>query len=388
MKKITVGLFNDSFMPMMDGVVMVVDNYARRLSKFCNVIVFVPKYSKNFDDTKLPYKVIRCKSIKIPFLDYSMPLPMLDRQFKKEVKKYDLDIIHIHSPFTMGTFALKLAKKNNIPVLGTMHSQFKQDFKRALKKDFLANILTKKIVKVFDKCTKCYAVNSGMADLYYNDYGVKEKPLVLNNATEMTYVKNKKKSINRINKLHNINESDKVFLFVGRINKLKNIMFIVDALSILNKKELNYNYKMLFVGQGGDIKYLEHYIKKRNMQDNIILCGGVSDRKLLTDYYVRSDLFLFPSLYDASSIVQIEAASQKVPTVFLKGSKTSSDIIDKRNGFIAKNKRDFANVIDMAMNDEKLYKTVSENCYKEVYQNWDNVVKDVYYKYLDYIEKR
>ena len=50
MNKITVGLFNDSFMPMMDGVVMVVDNYAKRLSKFCNVVVFVPKYHKDFDD--------------------------------------------------------------------------------------------------------------------------------------------------------------------------------------------------------------------------------------------------------------------------------------------------------------------------------------------------
>ena len=33
MKKITIGLFNDSFPPMTDGVGMVVDNYARRLSK-------------------------------------------------------------------------------------------------------------------------------------------------------------------------------------------------------------------------------------------------------------------------------------------------------------------------------------------------------------------
>ena len=37
MKKITIGIFNDSFYPMIDGVVMVVDNYAKRLSKYANV---------------------------------------------------------------------------------------------------------------------------------------------------------------------------------------------------------------------------------------------------------------------------------------------------------------------------------------------------------------
>ena len=37
----------------------------------------------------------------------------------------------------------------------------------------------------------------------------------------------------------------------------------------------------------------------------------VKDRELLASIYARADLFLFPSLYDASSIVQIDAALQK-----------------------------------------------------------------------------
>ena len=46
-KKITIGLFGDSFFPMADGVIMVMDNYARRLCKYANVIVFVPEYLTN-----------------------------------------------------------------------------------------------------------------------------------------------------------------------------------------------------------------------------------------------------------------------------------------------------------------------------------------------------
>ena len=388
MKKITVGLFNDSFPPMIDGVGVVVDNYARRLQKKCNVVVFVPKYKGNYNDDLLPYKVVRCRSIKIPFLDYSLPIPLFDPKFRKEVRNSNLDIIHIHSPFTLGKYGVKVGKSKKIPVLGTMHSQFRQDFLRAVKFKWLANIITRRIVRVFDKCSQCFAVNSGMADLFYYEYGVKRLPEVLSNATEMKYCEKKDEACRRINLLHNISSDDKVFLFVGRINKLKNIFFIVDGLELLNKKKLLYNYKMLFVGTGQDYYELEKYIHKKKMDSNIILCGNVDDRKLLRDYYVRSDLFLFPSLYDASSIVQIEAASQKVPTVFLKNSKTSSDITDRVNGFIVSNEKEFADIIDMVMNDKELYKKVSEACYRDVYKNWDNQVEEIYNIYLEYISER
>jgi len=54
-KKLTIGLFNDSFYPFTDGVVKVLDNYARRLSEYANVIVFVPSYANaKYDDSKFP----------------------------------------------------------------------------------------------------------------------------------------------------------------------------------------------------------------------------------------------------------------------------------------------------------------------------------------------
>ena len=41
MKK--VGLFIDTWYPMVDGVIKVVDNYARRLVNYCEVVVFCPE---------------------------------------------------------------------------------------------------------------------------------------------------------------------------------------------------------------------------------------------------------------------------------------------------------------------------------------------------------
>lgn len=390
MKKLTIGLFNDSFFPMADGVIMVVDNYARVLSEYANVIVFVPRYTgKEYDDSRFPYKVVRCHSLKVPFLDYSLPIPKLDRKFEKELDKYKLDIVHIHSPFTMGEVGLKYAKKHHIPCIATMHSQFKQDFEKAVKSEFLAKKLNDKLIKLFNKCDECWAVNKEVARIYYEEYKYKCMPRVMNNATEMEPVADVKKAHEFINKRYNIKKDEKVFLFVGRINTLKNILFIADCLKAVKEKAPKLKFKMLYVGAGQDEEKLMDKIAECHLENDAILCGKVTNRKELAYYYSRADLFLFPSVYDASSIVQIEAASQKTPAVFLKNTATAATVTDNVNGFLSDyTVGAYSDKIIEVMNNKELYEKVSQNAYIDLYKTWKQMVDKAYELYKEFIEKK
>ncbi|MDO4963563.1 MAG: glycosyltransferase [bacterium] len=386
--KITIGFFNDSFYPMTDGVIMVMDNYAKVLCKSCNVIVFCPKYKKDFDDTKLPYKVVRCKSIKIPFLDYSLPLPIFDKNYRKMLKNSNLDIVHIHSPFTIGSSGLKYSKKHNVPCVATMHSQFKQDFKRAVKFNFFATILNNKLIRFFNKCDRCFAVTDETARIFYEDYKYKCLPEVLENATEMMPVEDSSYAISYINKKHNIEDDEIVFLFVGRINILKNILFIIDSLKLLKEKRTNLKFKMLFVGEGQDETVLKEHITNLSLDNYVILCGKVTDRTILSYYYKRTDLLLFPSKYDTSSLVRIEAASQSTPGLFLKGTSTGCTITDNKNGFLSEDSvEDYSNKIIEILENKELYDKVSAGAFKDLYISWDDVVAIAYKNYLDLIKK-
>ena len=121
----------------------------------------------------------------------------------------------------------------------------------------------------------------------------------------------------------------------------------------------------------------------------IIMCGKISDRLALANFYSRSDLFLFPSLYDASSIVQIEAASQKLPTLFIEGAATTATVTNNVNGFIVPNDiSEYANAIIKISNDNKLRKRVGENAFHDLYKNWDDRINEVEKAYLDLIEKK
>ena len=387
-KRLSIGLFNDSFFPLMDGVLMVVDNYARRMSKENDVTVFVPREGKKFDDSAFPYKVVRCLCVKLPLTDYYLPLPWIDFKFSREIRKANLDVVHLHSPFAMGRVALSYAKKHSIPVIGSMHSQFRLDFERTLKSEKVSDGLTKSIISVFDKCDECWAVNSEVARIYYEDYHCRDYPQVANNATDMLPVSDPAASRARIRAMHGLAEDEVIFLFVGRINKLKNVFFLADSVKRL-KETGPFPFRMLFVGSGQDEDDLRHYVRKLGVEDKVTFCGKVTDRALLADYYAAADLFLFPSLYDASSIVQIEAASQSTPAVFIRGAATAATVTDGVNGFLADNDAEkFADEVASIVSDRKRLAEVGANAFRDIYVNWDDCVDGVLKKYRTLIAKK
>ncbi|MBO7508565.1 MAG: glycosyltransferase, partial [Clostridia bacterium] len=225
-KKLNIGLFLDTYYPMIDGVISVVDNYAKRLVKYANVTVFTiaprdKKYKDNF-----PYKVVRSQKLDIPALDYDLAMPGLDSKFQKELKNSHLDIVHIHSPFSIGKIGLNYAKKHKIPCVATNHSQFKQDFFKATQSPAITDMLLKSIMNVFNACDENWSVNKEVANVY-DEYGLKKHAKVVNNATDMELLTDKS-FLQELRKKHNIKDDDKVFLFVGRLTLLKNIFFILD----------------------------------------------------------------------------------------------------------------------------------------------------------------
>jgi glycosyltransferase involved in cell wall biosynthesis len=164
-------------------------------------------------------------------------------------------------------------------------------------------------------------------------------------------------------------------------------MFTVDVLNIL--KQRGFKFKMLFVGTGPDVDMLKDKLDELKLTNDVIICGQITDRETLKAIYNRADLFIFPSLFDASSLVQVEAASQKTPTIFIERAVTANTITNNFNGFTAPNDTTlFANRIEEIFHNKELYSKVCENAYSKLYRTWDNIAKETYSLYLDLINER
>ena len=378
-----VGLFIDTWYPMVDGVIKVVDNYARRLLNYCDVVVFCPEArgTDYKDDASLPYKVVRCSSLPMIKYDYNIPTPALDPVFEAKLLTSGIDVVHIHSPFAVGLAGLLFARVHRIPVVATLHSQYRQDFEGALRFKPALDTVMASIMGVFNACDECWAVNAGIKELYEKEYGLTAPCKVRLNATDHKPVADKAEAARTVNETYGVPADATVFLFVGRINFLKNIDFTVRALAKAKAMGLK-NFRMLFVGRGQDEEKLAAVVKEQGLEKEVIMCGLVSGSEMLENLYSRAKLFLFPSLYDANSLVQIEAACQGTPTVFIEGARTAATVKAGVNGYISPaDEESYARTIMDIMADPEGYARVSEAAQKELYINWDDVVREVYDDY-------
>ncbi|MCR5758891.1 MAG: glycosyltransferase [Bacteroidales bacterium] len=383
-----VGMFIDTWYPMVDGVIKVVDNYASRLVKYCDVTVFCPSVAGavKAEDESRPYRIVRCGSVPIINLDYSIPAAMLDPTFTVELSASNLDIIHIHSPFSVGLAGVMHAKLHNKPAVATLHSQYRQDFERALSLKPAVDFAMSGVMRVFNSCNECWAVNAGIKDLYVNGYGLTAPCSVQLNATDHEPVKDRAAAARLVDETYGIPSGATVLLFVGRLNFLKKIDFIVRSLAIAKQKGLS-NFRMLFVGQGQDADRLAALVKEQGLENEVIMCGLVRERTMLEALYSRAKLFLFPSLYDANSLVQIEAACQGTPTLFLHGARTGATVTENVNGYFSDDSEEcYADKILEILADPAQYEKVSSAARKDLYISWDDVVKQVYDRYLTFID--
>jgi len=384
-----VGLFIDTWYPMVDGVIKVVDNYARRLVQYCEVVVFCPE-AKGFDlneDAKLPYQVVRCSSLPLIMSDYDLPTPVMDPRFEAQLIKSGIDIVHIHSPFSVGLAGVLYAKIHKLPVVATLHSQYKQDFEKTLKLKLTMDIAMDTIMRVFNACDECWAVNEGIKDLYVQEYGLTAPCKVRLNATDHHSVRDTVAAAQMVNETYGIPADATVFLFVGRINFIKNIDFTVRALAKAKAMGLK-NFRMLFAGKGQDEEKLVALVREQGLTEEVVMCG-LTDKVMLENLYSRAKLFLFPSLYDANSLVQIEAACQGTPTVFLEGARTAATVTHGVNGYVCPPDEDsYARMIMDIMDDSKAYRHISAAARRDLYLNWDDVVRDVYEDYCTFVEAK
>ena len=374
----------DCFYPNIDGPINVMVNIAQiaNENKWADVEILVPKYPKQYD--VLGVKVHRCKSAKSTE-GYRMSLPWFDRKIKKLIKNGGFDAIHVHSPFTLGKYVIKLAKKYNIPVCITVHTNYKSDFERKTKSKTIRKLLMNYIIKPINKCDYVMSVSNGAGQMV-KDFGCTHKKIhIIRNGTDMKPVQNIE-LCDEIVKKYNL-ENKFVFLSVGRVVENKNNQFSLRVLQML--KQHTSDFVFLIVGDGPYLENLKQLVKQYGLQDNVIFTGKIMDRQYLSCIYCCSDLFLFPSEIDTCGIVALEAAVNSLPSVMLENTCPSELIISGKNGLsLAKDEKVWATEIQNIMQNKQILKQMKKDVALSLYIPWEKIVKEYVDFYKNMINKQ
>ncbi len=384
----TIGLFNESFPPVVDGVSICVENYAQHLSELGhNVFVVTPEtYNNESENTPpLPYTLVRYPSLPVPFRKpYRFGTNLFSLTKLRELGKSEIALAHAHCPFSSGKLAKNLATRKKIPFVATFHSKFRYDFERVIPNRAIVDLIIKNIVSFFEEADEVWVPQEGVLETLYQ-YGYKGKqPVIMPNGDDLASRNDAKELRNELRNELGIPPQLPLFLFVGQQIREKNIPFILHSLQQLG----SFPYKMISIGEGYGLQEFREQAKTLGIADKVDFIGPIFDRNRLAAYYAAADLFLFPSYYDTWGLVFREAAAMETPSLLIANSTAAAAIKDGYNGYIAnESPLDYANKIRLILQDAQKLSETGLMAKRTLSESWKQVVKQVNERYQMLIEK-
>lgn len=371
-----IGQFSDTFMPIVDGVGRVVYNYADMLARAgheCYVVA--PMHDTGFRG-RLPFEIVDYSGMPlVTSPQYKVGIPILDRHYHDRISSVSLDIVHAHSPFIAGQEALRIARQQNIPIVGTFHSKYYDDFYSTTRSEVISSLGVKYVVDFYERCDEVWTVSNASAEVL-EDYGYHGSITVMPNGTE---TKTEPQNVTAA-----CTDGKPLLLYVGQIHRKKNIGRILEACALL--KRSGYDFSLVLAGQGPDSDGLKNEAALLGISERVTFTGHISDMSILDGLYKAASLFLFPSLYDTAGLVVREAAAMGTPSVAVRGSCAAEVIADGVNGLLCHDDGEsLFEAIKRGLDAPEFLAVLGENARKTIPLGWDKVIEKVQLRYLEII---
>ncbi|MDR1680673.1 MAG: glycosyltransferase [Prevotellaceae bacterium] len=380
-----IGLFNDSYPPIIDGVALTVQNYAHWLhvkrQPVCVVTVKTPEAAG--EETAFP--IYRYTSAPLPMRKpFRFGLPVVDIPFRRTIDAVPFALVHAHCPFSSGHVALRIARRLRIPLVATFHSKYRDDFARAVHSRSIAQWMVKQVIHFYEQADEVW-IPQPAVEATIRAYGYKGQVTVIGNGTDLSAAG---ADIDRLRQqareaLH-IPGHLPALLFIGQHIWEKNTRLIVDALALLD----DVPFRMFFIGTGYAARELQELTARYGLADKVSFLGVILDREQLKRYYAAADLFLFPSLYDNAPLVVREAAAMHTPALLLKDSTASEIIDDNHNGFLSAHSREaFAGRIRDLLKSPETLRQAGLHASGTIARSWESVADEVIDRYAHLIAR-
>jgi UDP-glucose:(heptosyl)LPS alpha-1,3-glucosyltransferase len=173
---------------------------------------------------------------------------------------------------------------------------------------------------------------------------------------------------------YGLNPEDIVVLFVGMNFEIKGLELLLRGIASVVSEESNeqHGLKLLVVGKGDQKRY-SVMAEKLGIGDRVVFAGVTRE---VEKYYLASDIFAMPSVYDTFGLVVLEAMVAGLP-VIISGNVGAKDLVDPGvNGFILSDEsplQDITKFLTLLVNRETRME-MGESCRQVARrQSWENL---------------
>lgn len=324
-------MYTDSFYPLVSGVSTAVIVLADALAqKGHHILIQAPspkqKVDLSFLHPNVTVKYVRSVDIVIyPDFRLGTRLPL----FLSDIKEFKPDIIHSHTPFSVGLEGFLVSKRLKLPLVQTFHTYFMDE--EALKILGIRNARLAKIIgqggwrlnRVLSRLCDVTIAPTEVVAADLREHGTPEPIVVCPNLLPP----------NSFAKSPRQNRTAQRFLFVGRLSPEKRVDLLIRAFAAARKKMPSA--ELLIIGDGPQRQNLFDLSLNLKVSESIRWFGKIPHRELIERrLYHEGDVFVTLSRFETYGYTTLEAMAHQLPVIAL-ASRANTEVVGKAGFLVA-----------------------------------------------------
>ena len=354
-------IVTDQYIPMVGGVTAVTQGLATELANRGHQVSLAAPgvVARNSHAIDRKVDIYYFSSFRWPIYE-GMRIPYVPfLSFRRLLKKFEPDVIHIHSPVVLANIAQIEASRLQIPVAMTNH-YLPVNLSRSLKVDthigkpFKALFYTY-LVQLCNRCEYVTAPTKTALNLLY-EHGLKAPAQAISNGIDLKRFSPGQPD-DQLRRRFKLPLDRPLILSVNRLSREKRIDVLIDAAA-----KLEQDAHVVIASIGPDEEDLHNQVERLNLNDKVTFLGFVDDAEL-APLYRLADIFAIPSQAELQSLATMEAMSCGLPIVAANAYALSELVHHHHSGFLFTrgNSDEMAVYLDTLVADRELRKQMGAN---------------------------
>ena len=312
-----VAAFTDTYLPTVNGVTYTIKSWREwweRSGREMDVV-----YPKS-DGHRPEAGEHPIRSLPFPFYDgYRLGTP----QVPKAVRNADL--VHAHTPFSIGLGGLRLARDRDIPFVASYHTPTSQYADYISPTDSISTVVGRVSEAYerwfFGRADAVLAPSEATRDHIREEVGVATPVEIVSNGidTERFRPVDTDAFLDR----HDLRDDGLLVGYTGRHGYEKRLVELVDAAAEMD-------VTVVFGGDGPARENLERRAEESGVDARFL---GFLDREEMPAFYSALDVFAFPSPVETQGLVALEANACGTPVVGANAGALETTIVDGETGY-------------------------------------------------------
>jgi len=332
-----VAVFTDTYHPTINGVTYVVDTWARYWNdNHGRMEVVYPDasdYTSQLNEHPIP-------SIPFPFYKgYRIGFPWIPAAVR------DVDIVHIHSVYSVGVAGAALSRALGVPLVASYHTDMSEYSNYVAPTRSAARVLGRALNR-YERFTLRQADSIIVpSETMQNRLKTRisgDMPITaLSNGVDTNRFGPRPEAAARFRESHNL--KDTIVGYTGRHGTEKQLEDLIAAVDRLNR-----DVTLILGGEGPATSKLRRRAAKATADVRFL---GFLDRETLPAFYAALDVFGFPSPVETEGIVAMEAIASGTPVVGVDAGALSETITHGQTGYLfpRNDRQAFAEYIETAL---------------------------------------